>query len=864
MIAFLVASLALQTVTSPKEFFGHEVCADHQLVNYRGLVEYWTKLADQFPRIEVVSIGKTEEGREQLMAIISAPENLRRVEAIRRDNVRLASGRLSEVEAKAIARRGKVIVWIDGGLHASEVLGAQQLLQTAYDLVSRNDEENRRILRDCVVLLVHANPDGMDLVSDWYMRRTKPEDRSLEGIPVLYQKYAGHDNNRDFFASNLAETRNMNRILYREWFPQIVYNHHQSAPSGTIMFIPPFRNPFNYHVDPLNQIGIDLAGVHMHQRLIAEGLGGTVMRGGAPFSGWWNGGLRTTTYFHNMIGILTETWGSPNPTRVPFVVERQVPIADLPKPIDVRMWHLSDSLRYEVLANYALLDYASRYRERVLLDNWTMARNSIERGSRDSWTRYSSRIRDRREEALSDPALRDARAYILPADQPDFATAKKFADRLMHTGVEVERTVADGKWPKGSLVIRGAQPFRPHVLDMFEPQDHPNDFQYPGGPPIPPYDNAGYTLAFQMGVHFDRILDDPGPLVGPTEAVALDRQGGAILAGNPASRFWIGDVRQNDSYALATAAMKSRFPVVRTLEPLQAAGRTIPPGSIVVEATSSEIVRLLPGAHYGEFFGIGTALPEGTKPVRSARIALWDRYGGSMPSGWLRHTLENFGFDFDVVFPPDLDYGRLAEKFDIILLPSGAVPARDPATARTSRLEDDPTIPYYLRRRMGSISTKTTLPKLKEFLEAGGTILAMGSSALNLVRHWNLPVTDALVENGEPLPNSKFYIPGSLMRMKVVPSRWTLGLPNYVDVVFDDSPAFRVEAPAKAIGVFEGEKTLRSGWAWGQERLNGTAAIVEVPIGKGTLLLVGPEINFRAQPHGTFKLLFNALFRPSG
>ncbi|HRI45230.1 MAG TPA: M14 family metallopeptidase [Fimbriimonadaceae bacterium] len=859
MTSLLIAALAFQTIASPKDFFGHEICEDYQLVNYRGLSSYWARLAQESPRIKIVSIGKTEEGRDQFMAIVSEPTNLRRLEAIRRDNVRLASGRTSMAEAKAIARRGKAIVWIDGGLHASEVLGAQQLLQTAYDLVSRNDEENRRILRDCVVLLVHANPDGMDLVSDWYMRRPKPEDRALEGVPVLYQKYAGHDNNRDFFASNLAETRNMNRILYREWLPQIVYNHHQSAPSGTIMFIPPFRNPFNYHVDPLNQIGIDLAGVHMHQRLIAEGLGGTVMRGGAPYSGWWNGGLRTTTYFHNMIGILTETWGSPNPTRVPFVVERQVPISDLPKPIDVRMWHLRDSLRYEVLANYALLDYASRYRERVLFDNWTMAMNSIERGSRDSWTRYSSRVRERREEALSDPALRDARAYVLPSDQPDFSTAKKLADRLMFTGIEIERTTADGKWPKGSLVVRGNQPFRPHVLDMFEAQDHPNDFQYPGGPPIPPYDNAGYTLAFQMGVQFERVLDDPAGLLGPTERIDLDSQGGATLAGDTAARTWIGDARQNDTFALATAAAKVRLPISRTTQPLRVGDRTFEPGSVVVEASRDEVVRLLPMTHYGDFFGVGSP-PPGSDRVKPARIALWDRYGGSMPSGWMRHTLEAFGFDYEVVFPPDLDYGRLAEKYDVVLLPSGAVPARDAAPGRPSRLEDDPTIPFYLRRRMGSVTAKATLPKLKEFLEAGGRVMAIGSSALNLTRHWKLPVNDALVENGEPLPNSKFYIPGSLMRMRVLPSRWTLGLREFVDVVFDDSPAFRIEAPAKAVGVYEGEKTLRSGWAWGQERLAGAAAIVEVPVGKGTLLLVGPEINFRAQPHGSFKLLFNTLF----
>lgn len=784
--SLLVATLLLASpITSPKEFFGHDVCEDYWLANYKQLTSYWQKLEEQSPRLRLQSIGKTEEGREQLMAIISDPRNLRDVERWRRTSERLARGKgLTEDEARRLAREGKAIVWIDGGLHATEVLGAQQLLQTAYDLVSREDEENRRILRDCVILLVHANPDGMDLVSDWYMRRPEPQTRALEGVPVLYQKYAGHDNNRDFYASNLQETRNMNRILYQSWYPQIVYNHHQSAPSGTIMFIPPFRNPFNYHVDPLAQVSIDLVGLQMHRRLIGLGLTGTVMRDGAPYSGWWNGGLRTTTYFHNMIGILTETWGSPNPTPAPWVKNRQIPTGDIPKPLDVRRWHLRDSLQYEVEANYAILDHASRYRERLLFDFYRMARNSIERGSRDHWTRYPSRIEAYGQEALSKPELRDARAYVIPSDQPRFDTATRFVRMLLHTGVEVsqlDKTV--GKWPGGSFLVRCDQAFRPHVLDMFEMQDYPNNFQYPGGPPIAPYDMAGYTLAFQMGVQFERILDDPDS-VGLHERLHL------------------------------------------TLDDVSA--------------------------------------PAPPPLARKPRIGLWDRYGGSMPSGWMRRLFEDFGFDYEVVFAPDLDFGRLREKFDVIVLVGGAVPARDAAADRRSSLSDDPTIPFYLRRRMGSITVQRTLPALREFVEKGGQIIAIGSSALNLSRHWNLPVASALVgDDGQPLPNTKFYIPGSVLRMRVVPGPLTEGLPGEIDVLFDNSPSFRITdaSRAKPVGVFDTDKPLRSGWAWGQAALKDTVAIVDVPIGKGNVLLSGPELNFRCQSHAAFPILFNAILR---
>ena len=137
----------------------------------------------------------------------------------------------------------------------------------------------------------------------------------MNGLPRLYDKYVGHDDNRDFYMSNMKETTNMNRQLFIEWFPQIMYNHHQTGPAGAVIFIPPFRDPFNYNFDPLVPLGIEMVGTAMHSRLVAEGKGGSAMRTGANYSTWWNGGLRTVTYFHNMIGILTEIIGNPTPMR---------------------------------------------------------------------------------------------------------------------------------------------------------------------------------------------------------------------------------------------------------------------------------------------------------------------------------------------------------------------------------------------------------------------------------------------------------------------------------------------------------------------------------------------------------------------
>jgi hypothetical protein len=198
-----------------------------------------------------------------------------------------------------------------------------------WQMVSRTDAETQRILDGVITLFVHANPDGNDLVADWYNRNPVPAQRSLApGIPRLYQKYIGHDNNRDFFGSTQLETEAMNRVMYHEWLPQIVYNHHQTGPAGAVMFAPPFRDPFNYYFDPLVVVQLDLVAAAMHTRFEAEGKPGVTMRTGARYSTWWNGGLRTTAYFHNMVGILTETIGNPTPMRI-----LMRPIACSPGPI---------------------------------------------------------------------------------------------------------------------------------------------------------------------------------------------------------------------------------------------------------------------------------------------------------------------------------------------------------------------------------------------------------------------------------------------------------------------------------------------------------------------------------------------------
>ena len=918
LIVISAAAAAGQTITSPKQQFGFAIGDDYQLATYTQFVEYWHKLDKESDRMKVVEIGKTAEGRPHLMAIITSPENHKKLERYKDISRRLALAEgLTDDQARALAKEGRGVVWFDGGLHATEVLGAHQLIETVYQLVSRTDAETTRFLNDLVILAVHANPDGMELVSSWYMRESDPKRRSTGGLPRLYQKYIGHDNNRDFYLSSQPETTNMNRVMYLEWFPQIMYNHHQTGPAGTVMFAPPFRDPFNYNFDPLVPAQLDLVGAAMHSRFAAEGKPGVTSRKGSSYSTWWNGGLRTMAYFHNMIGLLTETIGNPTPVSIPFLPSKQLPDSSLHFPIEPQQqWHFRQSIDYSITANYAVFDIASRNRENFLYNIYQMGKNSIERGNRDSWTATPRRVlaaqaalsdargsgRGRGGEPsggdvadapgggrggggatvaefktlLRDTSARDPRGFILPADQPDFPTATRFINALIKTGVAVHRatapfTVAGKNYPAGSWVVKAAQAFRPHVLDMFEPQDHPDDIPYPGGPPTRPYDNAGWTLAYQMGVKFDRILD---AFDGPFEKVTG-------LQNPPPGRVSSGIT---GPCVLSHVSNNAFIAVNRLLN----AGHTVlwsqrDGGAFVVTAPRDVLQKL--ATELGVSFDVPSSVitTDAIKLRKDLRLALADQYGGSMPSGWTRWLLEQYEFQFQVVFPKALDAGNLSSKYDVIIFPSGVGPA-SPGGGRGrggqaggggftagGRGGGSGNIPPEYEPTIGAYTAAQTGPPLKKFVEDGGTILAVGRSAMNLAELMNLPVSNHLVErtsdgSTRPVPTERFYVPGSVLRVAVDNTAPIAhGITNPVDVFFDNSPVFKLDPDATIKGVrpvawFDSATPLRSGWAYGQGYLEGGVEVLEATVGKGKLFLFAPEITFRAQPHGTFKFLFNGIY----
>ncbi len=910
MLGFAIAPVAAQLapvttarVTEPVVVTGTAPGTDYFLAN-NTLLEKWLKvIAPQSERMKLVNIGKTAEGRDQYMVVISSPDNIVNLDKYRDISRKLALAKgLTDESAKALAAEGKAVVWIDAGLHATEVTNVQTHFQIIHEMLTRNDPETLRLLNDTIMLYVFANPDGLEQVADWYMRPADKTKRDTNSIPLLYQKYIGHDNNRDSFISNQPETTNMNRVAYREWFPQILYNEHQTGPVGTVVFIPPFRDPYNYNNEPLVINQTDAVGTAMHARLVAQGKGGSVSRSGAPYSTWFNGGVRTIGYFHNQIGILTEIIGNPTPMEIPFVPANQLNRQDEVLTIAPQKWHFQQSLDYIKEMDRAVLDYASRYRETLLYNRYIMGRNQIQKGSEDSWVVTPKRIEAAKAEAakmakpasgspldglvgydtraiipsslfktvIQDPAMRAPRAYILSATaQADMPTTVKFLNALIKTGIEVERADADfsfgGKsYPAGSYVVRTDQAFRPHVLDMFEPQDHPQDFAFPGGPPIRPYDITGYTLAYQMNVGVDRMLDAAPPHF-PLVADVIDTPPPGKMLGSGTAGHIVSHA-SNNSFTLTNRLLKAGVPMFWLKDATTVDGEAMAPGALWIPANARATPIL---AAATQSLGIDVhavaARPEGgTMAVKAPRIGLVDIYGGSMASGHTRWILEQYEFSYAKVFPQELDKGGLNRKYDVLVF-QGDLMGREGRVRSQPKAED---IPAQWRMMLGSITPEKTFPQVAGFARNGGTVITVGDGTA-IAASLGVPVVNALsVVDAEGkrkmLPSTKFYVPGSVLEARFDNSNpLAYGMPGTAMVFYNNNPTYTITADAanvKRVSWFASDDPLKSGWAWGQKALNDTSGVIDATVGKGKVFMLSPEVTQRGQAYGTFKLLLNGLY----
>ena len=374
-----------------------------------------------------------------------------------------------------------------------------------------------------------------------------------------------------------------------------------------------------------------------------------------------------------------------------------------------------------------------------------------------------------------------------------------------------------------------------------------------------------------MGVQFDRILDG---FDGPFEEISgLAKIPAGKVAGARSPAGYLLSHNVNDAFPGTTRLLASGEEVYWLKKPFSDGSKTYPAGTIYIPAkpaTAATLAKL--AVQLGLSFDAVPVKPRGEAfQLHPERVGLWDRYGGSMESGHIRWLFEQeYQTPYELVYAPTLNAGNLKSKFDVLIFPEGGIPAEGGRGGRGGRGESPAErVPEEYRNQVGSVTVAETVPVLRRFVEEGGTVVTIGGST-GIAQYLGLPVTSALSEVGTDgverrLPNTKFYVPGSILETSVdntLPLAY--GLPDKVDVFFAGSPAFRLLPEAnlkrtRPVAWYAGAEPLRSGWAWGQHYLNGAVAIAEADVGEGKVYLFGPEITFRGQPHGTFKFLFNAI-----
>ncbi len=838
-------------VPKPADVYGFEPGTDYKIADYNQIQDYLRRLDAASDRVRMIEIGKSAEGRPLLLLFISSEQNLRQLDHWRDIAARLALAKdLEDSTARRLATEGRAIVWIDGGLHATERAHGQMTSVLAYKVATEETPE-MRFIRDNVVMLLMPvmNPDGLDLVVSWY-RKNLGTPFETTNPPYLYHHYVGHDNNRDWFAIRQPETQAVSRVWYTQWFPEIIYNHHQTSPAWTRIFVPPFQDPVNPDIPPQVTAGVNLVGTAMVNRFADEGKDGAVSH--VQFDMWWNGGVRTAPYYHNMIGILTETaqpsptpnfWDpAKRPTYLDFGRSGQVSTTDpsimYPYPWKGGWLHFKDAIDYMITGSMAVLDIGAKRRFEWLYNIYKMGHEAIDQGK------------------AGGPF-----AYVVPPEQWDQGAAQDFMNMLRRGGVEVRQASAPfsaGGRPfaAGSYVVYAAQAFRPHLMNLFEKQVYPERRLYAGGPPEPPYDMAGWTLPLQMGVAFTRVDQ---PFNAATQVVDVAAPAAGSVSGS-GSFGWVFSSRSTDAALAANRLLKAGETVSWTLGEMSVDGQRFEAGAYVVQAKAGTRPRVdsLAKAVGLNFAGLATAPSVSLGALKQARIALYKSWVPSMDEGWTRWLLEQFQFPLDSLHDSDIRQGDLS-KYDAIILPD------QPAEAV---LNGHPagTMPAEFTGGVGVEGAAA----LKRYVEKGGTVLALDGASDFAIEQFGLPVKDVI----GGLRPEEFYIPGSLVGLEVDPrSPVAYGMRPQSVAFFVDSRGFEVIPPARAndkaapaqpvdvVARYPETDILKSGWALGEkEHLAGRAAVVHAKVGTGDVVLVGFRSQFRGQPRNTFKLIFNTLF----
>lgn len=850
MVLTLATVSVAQKVPSPEDVFGFRVGADYKLADYSQIEDYLSQLDAASNRVKKIEIGETVLGRKMYLMFISTEENLAQLDKWKDISTKLARVQVNDEEAFKLSEEGKAIVWIDGGMHSTELAHGQMTSELAYTLATSETEEIKKIRENVITLLMPVmNPDGLDIVVDWY-RKNLGTPYETSRPPILYHYYMGHDNNRDWFMNNMPETYNVTKILYNEWYPQIVYNHHQTSPSWTKISLPPYADPVNPRIHPAITAGVSEVGSAMTKRFSLENMPGAIADN--FYTMFWNGGGRTVPYYHNMIGILTETGhASPtpryyDPKKMPKTVAGGTPTdgTDImyPDPWKGGESHFRDAVDYMLTATWATLDLAADRKSNYLYNIYKMGKSAVEKGKTE-----------------------DPFAYVIGKEQWDSFEAVNLVNVLIRGGIEVEKATKDftlnGKeYEKGSYVIYAAQAFRPYLLDLMEKQEYPTRFQYPGGPPDTPYDLAGWTLPMQMGVDVAKASE---PFKVSTEKVSglVKYYDGAVNRNG--SFGYALNVNTNASVAAANKILKAGGTAYKSMAEFKAGKETFPAGSFIVSG-DKEMMESLADEYGLTFTGLAAKPEVQLKKIHLPKVGLYKSWVANMDEGWTRFIMDEYEFDMDTLHDADIKTRDLSQ-YDVIIIPS---------QRPKSILHGHSTL-NMPEKFTGGIGLKGSMA-LSDYVQEGGTLIAFDEASDFVIEQFGLPMRDAV----EGVDSNKFFIPGSLIKAGVDTSNpLAFGMKDTVAVSFNKSRAFVIDkqrksgeggkedikdAPAPEVEVivnYAAKDLLMSGWAMGEDKyIAKKPAMVKAKYGKGSAILFAFRPQFRAQPRGTYKLIFNAIY----
>ncbi len=835
----IFTSYCFSQLLTPEEFFGFRMGTDYKLARYDKIVDYFHSLDQNSDKIQVVELGKTTENNPFIMAIISSADNLEHLEKYKRIQSRLANpDSLSDDAAKKLIAEGKTVALINCNQHSTEIGSSQMSVELAYKLITENSPKINKILDEVIFLLIPSlNPDGQIMVVDWY---NKYRETPFEGgrMPWLYHKYVGHDNNRDHFMLTQKETKMIAKVLYKEWFPQILLDQHQMGNSGPRLFIPPFADPANPNVDSIILREVALIGSYMATALEQKGYSG--VGSGMIFTAWWEGGLVRTPWWHNIVGLLSEAasvriasplFQKPEDLREEY---RGLPgkkrTNNFPNPWLGSWWRLRNIVDYELVISLALLEVGARYKDMFLHNFYLLGKKAIEKGNKES-----------------------PYAYIIPPNQHDKGTASLMLQKLMESGVRVHQAqypfrADEITFPENTYVILLAQPYRNYIKDLLEEQRYPDMRLYPKGPPLRPYDLTGWTLSLQMGVN---IIEANKPF--EAELIELKKYPVyQVTINGKAGYAYLMSPQANNSYIAINRLLKKQFSLYRSLKPFNSGRNLFSPGSIIIPKKSG-LHSLLTEWTENLQLDIHTINSRPSIPcykLKSPKIGLYQPWTANMDEGWTRWILEQYEFPYKILHNSDILEQNQMNNLQTIILP-------DIRAERIIEGNKQGTMPPQYCGGLGIDG----IVNLKTFVKNGGTLICLDSSTIFAIKCFGLPVENVL-EGHKP---EEFFCSSSLLDIEVDNNHpLAFGMPSHAIAVFTHSPAFEIlptfQNKPEVIAKYPESTPLRSGWLIGETKLFNKAALLNVPYGKGNIILIGFRAQNRAQPHNTFKILFNSIF----